>query len=153
MIIIKTVLPTLLGLLLLLTSSLPGRAEENKPGSTNPTETSPPSQTIKFGAWSLTADTIAPGFSENGKEIVLSATGSPLTIKHFDKDQSPDVVATGSKVEFNHQTQTMILSGRPTIKQGFTKMIATDDSTVIQITFGENFNFKIKGPHRIELSP
>ncbi|MEM7147964.1 MAG: hypothetical protein AAF591_22865 [Verrucomicrobiota bacterium] len=145
-----------LAALLLATSPIPASAQdEAKPSPTNePADATAGSpKTFAFGDWSLTADTISPGLSHDGKDIVLSASGSPLTIKHLDENKNPDLVATGGKVEFNHQTQTMVLSGRPTIKQGFSKMIATDDSTTIQITFGKDFNFSIKGPHRIELSP
>lgn len=116
------------------------------------TETAPTQKTFEFAGWSLTASTIIPGLSADGKDIVLSATGTPLTIRKSKEGSGSGVVATASKGEFNNQTQTMTLSGRPTLKQGLSRMIATDDATTIQITFGENFKFSIKGPHRMELA-
>ena len=141
----RLALPLILGLL---ASSTPASIAQETPDTAPPAE-----KTFEFAGWSLTAATISPGFSADGKDIVLSATGNPLTIRKSEGDSGSGIVATASKVEFNHQTQTMTLSGRPTLKQGFSKMVATDDATTIKITFGEKFNFSINGPHRIELAP
>jgi hypothetical protein len=142
------ILTPALSLALFTLSSLLSPAQE----STEPAAAAPPTpKTFEFAGWSLTATNITPGLSDDGKDIVLSATGNPLTIRKVEKDS--DIIATASKIEFNHTSQTMTLSGKPTLKQGFSKMVATDNSTTIQITFGEKFNFSIKGPHRIELAP